>query len=74
MIDRTGPMLLPVARPASQRRTGLSGQGVGAAHVLFRTCAGHSSRAFGYYDRDVICLFESAELPDLARDGCEQLL
>jgi len=29
------------------------------------------SCAFGYYERDVVCLFVRAELPDPARDGCE---
>ena len=42
LIHRTGPMLLPLARPANHRRTGLSGQDVGAADVLFLTCVGHS--------------------------------
>jgi len=32
------------------------------------------SCAFGYYDRDVVCLFVSAELPDLECDGCEQVV
>jgi len=32
------------------------------------------SRAFGDYDRDVVCLFVRVELPDLSRHGCEQLL
>jgi len=34
---------------------------------------GHSC-AFGYDDRDVVCLFVRVELPDLTGDGCEQLL
>ena len=30
--------------------------------------------AFGYYQRDVVSLFLSSELPNLACDSCEQLL
>src|SRR5215470_11390728 len=32
------------------------------------------SCAFGYYERDVVCLFVMAELPELAHEGFEQLL